>query len=233
MFSDVRHIFFDLDRTLWDFDKNSSETIRELYDELGLESKGVHDVQAFINTYIKINDYCWELYRQNKITQKELRPMRFMLTFEQFQLNDSHLAHLMGEEYIARSPMKKALLPNTKETLELLSDKYTLHIITNGFEDVQYKKLENTEIIHFFETVTTSEKAGHKKPDRRIFEYALAVSNASSYNSLMVGDDLAADVNGAEAVGMKAVHFIPDHPDERIPQNSISALKELPLLLFS
>ena len=210
MYTDIRHIFFDLDRTLWDFERNSSETLVELYEELNLRHAGIENVSDFIKTYTLKNDFCWEQYRLNLITKADLRTKRFHMALEDFGVTNPDLAEKMGNAYIDRSPYKTGLFPNTLETLAYLSKKYTLHIITNGFEEVQYIKMESSGIRSFFKNITTSEKAGYKKPDERIFSYALSVGNASAYNSLMIGDDAQVDVQGAENVGMKGILFQPD-----------------------
>jgi len=210
MYGDIQHIFFDLDRTLWDFDRNSAEALGELFDELKLREAGIDDPQDFIQTYICKNDECWELYRLNKIIKADLRSLRFTMALEHYGVKDKSLAMAMSDAYIERSPVKTGLFPNTMETLEYLSKKYVLHIITNGFEEVQYIKMEKSGIRNYFKHITTSEKAGCKKPDERIFQYAMAVGNASTYNSLMIGDDEYIDVRGAENAGMKSILFQPD-----------------------
>lgn len=163
--NEVRHIFFDLDRTLWDFERNSAETLRELFDELKLAETGILDPDLFIETYICKNDICWEMYRLNQISKAELRNLRFQMALQHFGVKHDELAKRLGDEYVNRSPLKTALFPNTLETLKYLSEKYTLHIITNGFDEVQYIKMEASGIHSFFKHITTSEKAGHKKPD--------------------------------------------------------------------
>lgn len=229
---DIKHIFFDLDRTLWDFERNSAETLTELFHELKLGETGINDVNDFIKTYICKNDQCWELYRLNQISKAELRTKRFHMAFEDFGVLNPSLAEKMGEAYIERSPYKTGLFPNTIDTLKYLSEKYTLHIITNGFEEVQYIKMEQSGILSYFKHITTSERAGYKKPDERIFKHAMQVGGASNYNSLMIGDDVEIDVRGAENAGMKSIHFQPDRNLEKIEGvHSIHDLRQLMELL--
>lgn len=211
-FTDTAHIFFDLDRTLWDFERNSAETLGELFDELKLGYAGIPDAKTFIRLYIEKNDACWALYRQNKMSKDRLRVERFVMALAEFKIQDDVLAHEMAEKYVERSPLKTGLFPHTLETLAYLADKYTLHIITNGFEEVQHIKLKQSGLEPYFKTVTTSERAGCKKPDARIFRHAMAVAGAYAFNSLMVGDDWDVDIAGALDVGMRAVHFAPEAP---------------------
>lgn len=227
-FDDTEHIFFDLDRTLWDFERNSAETITELFGELKLAYAGVPDAPAFIRTYVEKNDLCWELYRQNKIGKDRLRTERFALALAEFNIHDEALANNMAEQYVERSPLKTALFPHTSETLTYLTKRYTLHIITNGFEEVQHIKLRQSGLEPYFKTVTTSERAGCKKPDAQIFQHAMAVAGAHTFNSLMIGDDWEVDIQGALNVGMKTVYFAPDS-SETAPEGAlrIHSLQEL------
>lgn len=212
---DLRHIFFDLDRTLWDFEGNSAATLTELFHEMELGPAGVPGPAEFIRNYTEKNDLCWELYRQDKMGKDRLRTERFVMALETFGINDPVLSEEMGRRYIDRSPLKTGLLPNALETLAYLRDRYTLHIITNGFEEVQHIKLEQSGLRPFFDTVTTSERAGCKKPERQIFLHALATGKAHTFDSLMVGDDLEIDVYGAREAGMKAILFQPDTEAEK------------------
>lgn len=210
MWDDIRHIFFDLDRTLWDFERNSAETLTELFNELELTKTGIPDPQTFIGTYIKKNALCWSLYEQNKIGKAELRSIRFQMALLDFGVENQTITERLSVEYIERSPYKTRLFPHTLETLAYLAGKYTLHIITNGFEEVQHIKLERSGLRPYFKHVTTSEIAGHKKPDPRIFQYAMGKGGAHNFNSLMIGDDHRADVLGAQNAGMKGILFRPD-----------------------
>lgn len=229
---DIEHIFFDLDRTLWDFEKNSGDTLSELFQELKLAEAGIPDVNAFIHIYVKMNDLCWQLYRENKISKAELRTIRFEKALNHFKVQNQHLTHALAELYVERSPFKTALFPGTIETLQYLSLKYSLHIITNGFEEVQHIKLRESGMRPYFKHIITSERAGCKKPDKQIFQFALGSAGASSYNSLMIGDDWEVDVKGAMDAGMKAIHFHPEN--EQSKENSpftIQSLSELRSLL--
>lgn len=223
----IEHIFFDLDRTLWDFERNSAETLSELFYELKLHENGIGHHAEFIGTYIVKNEYCWELYRQNKISKAELRSLRFRLALQEHGIENDSLAHALGEAYVERSPKKTALFPSALEVLEYLSSKYTLHIITNGFEEVQHIKMERSGLKPYFKCITTSEMAGCKKPDEQIFKHALALASASPYNSVMIGDDKEVDVMGALNIGMKAILFSPDKEETSPHYHHIQDLNEL------
>ena len=205
----IKHIFFDLDRTLWDFEKNSKITLTEIIDSLDLISKGVDSAENFMSKYRIHNERLWNLYRDNKITKDILRSERFLLTLQEYNIFDTKLADTFGNEYIKRSPLKTALFPFTLEVLTYLSKSYNLHIITNGFQEVQHIKLSNSNIGDYFNLVLTSEEAGVKKPDVTIFNYALNKVKAKNYESIMIGDDLYADIQGASRAGIKGIYFNP------------------------
>ncbi len=210
MFSDIRHIFFDLDRTLWDFETNSREALSEIFQEWNLAENGINSPEAFMQAYISNNDLCWDLYRKNLISKADLRTRRFSLTLASFDLEDEPLAEALGDAYVLRSPQKTALFPGAHETLAVLSTRYVLHIITNGFEEVQHLKLTSTGLKKYFKHVITSEMAGSKKPDPAIFDFALKKAGAAPFQSLMIGDDPAVDVLGAMESGMQAILFDPE-----------------------
>jgi putative hydrolase of the HAD superfamily len=223
----IKHIFFDLDHTLWDFNKNAEETLSEIYEELN-GSDFLPSFSVFYNTYIEVNERLWDLYRNKKICKASLRTVRFNETFEYFNLFNPNLAQKFGDEYIRRGPYKSYLFPYCHEALSYLKSRYQLHIITNGFEQVQAVKMESSNLYQYFDQIITSEKAGVTKPHPQIFEYALAVTGAKASESIMIGDNFEVDCLGAEKLGIKAVHFNP----EKIVQNKkvsykIAHLKEL------
>ncbi|MBU0764124.1 MAG: YjjG family noncanonical pyrimidine nucleotidase [Bacteroidetes bacterium] len=202
------HIFFDLDRTLWDFEANSEEAINELFYEYGLERE-IRDFEHFMSVYRKCNAEQWTFYRAGTITKDELRLKRFLETLRRFGNDDPALANEMDEKYVRRSPYKNRLFPHAEETLEYLSAKYRLYIITNGFKEVQYSKLDNCGLSRYFRKVYISEEVGSIKPEKKIFEVSIADAGACKSTSLMVGDDLAVDVTGARNAGIDQVFFNP------------------------
>lgn len=223
-FNNIQHVFFDLDHTLWDFDKNSALT----FDVIFKEEKLLLEVQDFLNTYIPINIDYWAKYRNNLISKETLRVGRLRDSFIALDLKVSDATiDILSNRYIQVLPDFNHLLQDTKEILEYLKPNYKLHIITNGFEEIQHNKMQNSQIAEFFDTITTSEEAGVKKPHSQIFEKALQKSNAKPENSIMVGDSYEADIEGAKKAGLEAIYF--DYYDKRekvqVPQ--IQKLKEL------
>ena len=229
---DIKHIFFDLDRTLWDFETNAYETLSELYESHSLEEKGIPNVDEFINNYKLHNERLWELYREGKVEKEVLRSSRFRITLEEYGIKDERLASELGDQYIQKCPLKTNLFPFTHEVLDYLKSKYHLHIITNGFEEVQYVKLEKSNLLSYFEQVVTSEQVGVKKPNPEIFKHALVKAFCKPEESIMIGDDLPVDVLGAKSVGMNQVYFNPNkenHQEEITCE--ISCLSELKALM--
>jgi len=206
----IKHIFFDLDRTLWDFEANSHETLLELCTSHNLSDKGIEDYEAFIKIYKVHNEQLWDLYRQDKIKKEDLRGKRFRLTLAEYGIDNPELAEEFGQAYIKLCPLKTVLFPFTHQVLKHLSKKYKLHIITNGFEEVQHIKLVSSGLTQYFDLIVTSEQIGVKKPNARIFEFALSQAKAIPEESIMIGDDLSVDILGAEAVGIQGVYFNPN-----------------------
>jgi putative hydrolase of the HAD superfamily len=205
-----KNLFFDIDRTIWDYDANLIEILDDIFEKYSLQSKGVSK-QDFYYTFNKHNEELWKLYRSGKMQREELRIKRFMDTFKEFGIHDNELAAAVAIDYLAITPTKTKIFPDTIETLTYLKLRYQLHIITNGFNEVQFKKLINSGIDCFFHTVITSDIAGHRKPDKRIFAHALSSVNAKKTESLMIGDDWEADILGAKSFGIDQVFFNPKH----------------------
>ena len=159
------HIFIDLDKTLWDFEKNSLETFREIFSRYGIYKRGIESLELFLVEYIRINDMLWGLYRKNQIKKEVLNIRRFEMTLNEFGIDDLILATHIAEDYVNLSPLKNNLFPDTRNALDYLKGSYPLHIVTNGFEEVQQKKLDVSDLRKYFTTITTSEEAGVKKPE--------------------------------------------------------------------
>ncbi|AWX43827.1 Pyrimidine 5'-nucleotidase [Flagellimonas maritima] len=200
----ITDIFFDLDHTLWDFEKNSALTFQKILKNTNID---VH-LDDFLKVYVPINFDYWKLYREEKISKKELRYQRLRKTFDTMgkTVSDSSI-NTLSHKYIEQLSVHTHLFPHTIEVLEYLSPKYRLHIITNGFQEVQEKKLKNSRIHKYFQNIIDSETAGVKKPHPYIFELALEKANVKQKNALMVGDSLEADIKGAQAIGINTVHF--------------------------
>ncbi|NOU46235.1 MAG: noncanonical pyrimidine nucleotidase, YjjG family [Bacteroidales bacterium] len=204
-----KHLFFDLDRTLWDFDASSYQTFVYMYEKYNLKSIGIQSLDEFTEVYHKHNDHFWDLYRNGEITKDLLRGIRFQATFDTFGIDNKTLVGQITEDYLYHSPRNVFLFPNAHKTLDYLRDRVELHMITNGFEEVQEIKMQSSDLRKYFKTVVTSEEAGVKKPDARIFEYALKRAGATADESIMIGDDLEVDIEGARLIGMDTVYFNP------------------------
>ena len=230
---DIEHVFFDLDRTLWDFETNSYEELTNLYHAHSLHQLGISLSKEFKKVYKKINENCWEKYRLNQLSKKELRSERFLLTLEYFGIVNQKLAEKIGDDYVSNSPYRTKLIPFTNELLNALNNRFKLHIITNGFEEVQHIKLRESGLTHFFDHIITSEMAGAKKPNPKIFEYALNKTNAVIENSVMIGDDINTDISGALNVNMKAIYYNPNQKKHNLSiWREVENLKEIKKILL-
>lgn len=203
-FKHKKHLFFDLDHTLWDFDKNSAFAFDAIFKERGFAIS----LQDFLNIYIPRNQHYWKLYQVNQISHEELRYFRLKDVFDalKFEVSDA-IIHQLSEDYINYLPEYNHLFDGAIEILDYLKPNYKLHIITNGFASVQTKKLHNSKIGHYFDTITNSEMAGVKKPHPTIFDFALSLANALKEESLMIGDSYEADIIGAQEAGIEAIFF--------------------------
>ncbi|MDP3462907.1 MAG: YjjG family noncanonical pyrimidine nucleotidase [Bacteroidales bacterium] len=205
-----KHLFFDLDRTLWDFEASALHTFHDIYKRYALHEKGIESVVSLMAVFNDHNERLWTLYRNGQIAKEVLRGIRFEYTLKSFNIEDKQLADAMSDDYVYYSPRNVHLFPHAIEVLEKLNVVYPLHLITNGFEEVQHKKLETSGLGKFFRTVTTSEEAGVKKPDKGIFEYALSKAGGEPDKSVMIGDDLEVDIEGAKNAGLDQIYFNPD-----------------------
>ncbi len=224
------HILFDLDHTLWDFEKNSEETLYTLYNEFGLANHNKFDCDSFYRKYKFVNTLLWDQYNKGKINQKELRESRFVKTLTGLGLEPHEVPAGISEAYTDICPTKTAVFPHAHELLTYLQPKYGLHIITNGFKDVQFIKMNASNLHGYFQEVVTSECCGHKKPDKRIFEHALERIKVKPEACLMVGDNLECDVEGARAAGIDQVYFNPEKVKAKHrpkPTYEINCLSEL------
>lgn len=223
-----KHLFFDLDHTLWDFEKNSEETLRIIYSEFGLFSKGIEVFDAFAQVYSAHNDRLWERFRNGYIKREELRWKRMWLSLLDFKVTDLDLAHAMSVRYLELLPTQTLLMPFAKELLDHCKGRYQMHLITNGFETTQWQKLQNSGIAGYFEHVVTSEKSMSLKPKREIFDYALQQAGAAPEESIMIGDALDVDILGAINAGWDQVYFNPaKHAHDKQPTYEVACLSEL------
>ena len=227
-----KHLFFDLDHTLWDHEKNAHIALEEVYHHFKLAELGVAAVGQFQQTFSKVNTQLWTQYERNQITSDRLRHSRFRLIFSRLGVDNHYLCDDVSEYYLAICPRKPHLIDSAMEVLEYLAPKYPMHLITNGFSDIQGLKMAAGEITHFFGEVITSQRAGEKKPHKQIFDFALKITKAEAQNSLMIGDNPEADVAGAMNAVIDAVWFNPDSQEFNIkPTFEIKKLSELLTIL--
>lgn len=229
-----KHIFFDLDHTLWDFEANAYQVLAELFDTHALASRGVPSFDVFHKTYMGHNEILWDRFRKGFITRNDLRFKRFSRTLLDFKIGDDKLSHTMGTQFLEILPYKTALFPYAKEILEYLAAKnYPIHMITNGFEDTQLIKMKSSGIDAFFTHVVTSEKAGTLKPYREIFDYAVNLAGGTADTSIMIGDALNIDILGAYNAGLDQVYYNPLIPvtGDLKPTYVIQGLHELKEIL--
>ena len=224
-----KDLFFDLDHTIWDFELNSKETLWDLHLKYELEAKGINNFDEFYSIYIVHNHRLWDRYSKGFIKQEELRWKRIYLSLLDYKIADEALSKEMSVDYLTILPDKKNLFPYTIEILEYLKNKdYTMHLITNGFESVQFKKIKNSNLADYFTEVITSEVSNSLKPNKEIFEYALKVSNANVETSIMIGDNEDADIQGAINAGMDSIFVNHLQIQPTVPAtHTITHLKEL------
>lgn len=229
---DKKAVFFDLDHTLWDFDKNAEETLAELFKTYRFEALGFHSADLFIETYTRNNQRLWAEYHRGKIDRNQLRAARFADTFEELGVDPLLFPAAFEQDYIRICPRKTNLFPQTHETLAYLKGKYSLHLISNGFKEASRTKIAECNLGQYFSTIVISELVGVHKPHPDIFHHAVSNARTRIPESVMIGDSLEADVRGAQNVGMDAVYFNPGQLD--VPQDvkrSIVQLYELTELL--
>ena len=220
----VKDVFFDLDHTLWDFDKNSKLAYKRVFKQFKIDV----EFERFIKIYEPINLEYWKKYREERVTKEVLRRGRLIDSFKMFNKKYTTLIiDKLADAYIEELPLDNHLFDGTLHILDYLTKKYKLHIITNGFEEVQYKKLKNSGIFHYFSTITTSEEIGLKKPNPIVFIKALEKASTSANHSVMIGDSFEADILGAKNIGMETIFF--NYRNEKIPNGYkiINALSEI------
>ena len=228
-----KHILFDLDHTLWDFDKNSTETLHELYDKYEFKNyeKFTHDM--FVDKFMEVNTYLWHLYDSNKIDRIYLRKERFKLVLTALGVEEQHVPPEIGEVYLSICPTKPHVVTYAYEILEYLKDKgYGMHVVTNGFQDVQDIKLISSNLKDYFDHIITSETAGHKKPNPDFFEYTLNLIGSPREECIMVGDNPDTDIKGALNFDLDVIFFNPRlRPHDFKVTYEITALEEIKNIL--
>lgn len=224
-----KYVFIDLDDTIWDFHTNAKLTLRQIFEESDLGNY-YNNFEEFFGIYARKNIELWNDYSKGKITKDFLMAERFRYPLARMGINNFQLAEAIGNKYLEILPSKKALMTDAVEVLDYLTQKYPLSIISNGFIEIQYKKINSSGIRHYFKHIVLSEDAGALKPDPRIFEYALKLNGASPHETIMIGDSYDADIRGAQSAGIDQVYFPPrgHHDQENRPATyTINRLLEL------
>jgi len=224
----IKHIFFDLDHTIWDFDKNAEETLNELYEHYQLHKLGLNSADEFIAAYTENNHQLWMAYHIGQISKETLRAERFSKTFIQLGVHPELIPAQFEDDYVRLTPTRKNLFPGSEKVLAYLQQKYELHIISNGFKESTLTKMEVSGLNPYFKNVIISEDVGINKPDKAIFEYALDKAKALKPESIMIGDSIEADIRGAQEFGIEAIFFNPHNKE--IPHDvkrQITHLEEL------
>ncbi len=227
-----KHILFDLDHTLWDFEKNSTEALLEVYEYYRFGENNKFTAIEFVLKFKEINAALWDQYNLNKIAKEYLRNERFKLTLMELGIQENEIPPDIGEMYIMRCPVKPHVIPHTFEVLDYLKPKYKLHIITNGFEDIQDIKLSHSNLRSYFEFIITSERAGHKKPSKEMFEKAIELLEANAEECVMIGDNPITDIQGAINASLDVIYFNPENVPHDLPvTHEIRSLLELTEIL--
>ena len=227
-----KHILFDLDHTLWDFEKNSTEALVEVYHHFNLDQIGKFSPIDFVLKFKEINAILWEQYNLDKIEKEYLRNERFKLVLNALGVKMEKIPADIGQVYIALCPTKGHVIPNAFEVLDYLRPKYKLHVITNGFDDIQDLKLVHSKLRDYFDTIITSESAGHKKPKKEMFEKAIELIGTRVDDCIMIGDNPTTDIQGAINASLDVIYFNPEKVDHNLPvTHEIRDLLELTRIL--
>ncbi len=227
-----KHLFFDLDHTLWDFERNSGETLAELHEEFALAQYGLVSVTDFQRVFCTTNVELWRAYDTNQISQTELRHSRFRRVFSALGVENHACCDNLNAAYLNRCPQKGHLIEYAAELLDYLAPRYTLHVITNGFDEIQSLKMKHAGLTRYFRCVTTSQNSGAKKPDVRIFTHALNRAGCGAGESLMIGDNCETDIAGGRAAGLDTVFYNPTRVSTtEQPTYTIHHLRELTAIL--
>jgi putative hydrolase of the HAD superfamily len=206
-----KHLFFDLDHTLWDFEKNSRESLADLYQAFSLHTSNISELSAFQQEFSVVNKRYWSLLERNEITHEELRRCRFRDTLVNLGVDaDETFGLQLNEAFLELLPQKSHLIEGAIEILDFFAPNYELHILSNGWQHVQARKISSSNIAHYFKEVITIERAEARKPDKKIFDYAIQVTNARLSESIMIGDNFEADILGAINAQMDSVFYNPD-----------------------
>lgn len=205
-------VLFDLDHTLWDFARNSFETLNELYVQHDLAQLNELSFDKFYGAFQAVNTKLWDQYDRGLLDRSVIRYQRFKMVFESINIQNDAVAANLAHDYLALSPTKSNLIEGAREVLDYLMNRYPLYIVTNGFTEMQSTKVRSGGLDNYFQKIVTSEMVGHKKPAKEIFDFTLQLGGFSNHEAIMIGDNLLTDITGAADAGIDAVHFNPNHP---------------------
>lgn len=224
-----KYLFFDLDHTLWDFDTNAKSSLTEIYAEFELHKTVTPEFEDFYKQYIYHNEILWDRYQKGFISADELKWKRMWRTLLDFKIGDEVLSKNLSTRFLEILPTRKEVFPYTIEILEYLTaKKYEIHLITNGFEKTQWSKIRNSGLDKYITHVITSEASNSLKPKKEIFDYAMNKAGASLAESIMIGDNLDADIQGAMNAGMDTVFVNHINAITAIkPTHTVTHLKQL------
>ena len=229
-------LFIDLDDTIWDFRRNSLVSLQQLYDEFAL-GRIFPDYERFKSLYMVANKELWEAYHHNRVTKDFLIVERFSRPLRQVGsalAEDHSFIMSLNDRYLDVLAQQKNLVPGAVELLEYLTKRgYPLYILSNGFAEVQSRKLESGGIARYFKRLILSDEIGVTKPDRRLFDYALQIVGSEASETLIVGDNYDADILGAMNAGWSAIHFNRDNLPVAGPQPHyvVTSLDEVQCIL--
>lgn len=225
-------VLFDLDHTLWDYETNSRQTIHEMYSDFDLSTQLNTPFEPFHDTFQEINMDLWSRYDKGLIPREVIRKDRFATILSRFGNSNRSLSEALSDAYVERSPKKGNLIRDAIMILDYLKPKYPLFVVTNGFEEVQFTKVKSAGIESYFREIVISDRVGHKKPSREIFDYVALQHSLQHESLLMIGDNLLTDIAGARNAGIDCVFFNPyKNPHSDQVTYEIQALKELKQIL--
>ena len=223
-----KHLFFDLDHTLWDFDRNTAEAISELYQIFDFSKWTFFAFDDFMVIFNEVNNYLWNKFNKGQIERDELRNKRFGIILEKLGVNEKEIPEGIGEKYLEIAPVKTNVIPYTHDLLSYLKPNYQLHIISNGFDDVQHSKMKASKIHEYFDLIVTSDSSGYRKPQKGIFEFAMNNAGATKNDSIMIGDNIDTDIIGAQNASMDQIFFNPNNSQHNLNVTyEISSLKQI------
>lgn len=222
----IQHIFFDLDNTLWDHRRNAKLALEDLFRREQIREKYSLTFEEFHKEYFTVNENLWAQIRDGAIDKEYIRKFRFHNTFLFFGIDDFELAQRFEINFLDEIVSYNHLVEGAFELLEYLSQKkYRLHVLSNGFKEVTYRKCELSGIKNYFETITSADEINIRKPQPEIFEYALNKSGTKKAESVIIGDDWIADIEGGLAFGMKAIFF--DVFNDNYTAENVKTVKKL------